>query len=200
MHRKKLSNDYEIREIDTESFDKLWNEHRNRFFDDVQPMFRPKEILSAKEQDQANALREKMGNPFRLNLGLYCGEEFVGWSFGFQESSEACYMCNSVVFPEHRRKGLYTALMHTTLEIVTQMGFQRIYSRHAATNNAVIIPKLKVGFHLTSFELTDLMGVLVHLTYFPKNIRTKMLDYRAGMIKPDEEIRKLLGIWPQAES
>jgi L-amino acid N-acyltransferase YncA len=103
-------------------------------------------------------------------------------------------MCNSAVFPEHRKKGLYTALMKATLEVVTEMGFQRIYSRHTATNNAVIIPKLKAGFHMTHFELSDTFGVLVHLTYYPKDLRRKMLDYRAGQIKPDDEIRKLLKI------
>lgn len=66
--------------------------------------------------------------------------------------------------------------------------------RHSATNNAVIIPKLKAGFVITSMEISDMFGVLVHLTYFPKVLRRKMITYRVGDMKPDEEIKKCLKI------
>jgi L-amino acid N-acyltransferase YncA len=96
--------------------------------------------------------------------------------------------------PAHRRKGLYTALLNQTTDQLKEMGFQKIYSRHSATNNDVIIPKLKFGFTITSLEISDIFGVLVHLVYFPKELRRKMMVYRVGDIKPDDEIRKCLDI------
>jgi hypothetical protein len=62
------------------------------------------------------------------------------------------------------------------------------------TNNDVIIPKLKAGFLITSFELSDTFGSLVHLTYYPSPLRRKVQVYRAGDLFPDEEIRKALGL------
>lgn len=127
-------------------------------------------------------------------MALFYKNDFIGWSFGFQESIETYYMCNSAILPDHRRKGLYTKLVETTLEIVKEIGFQTIYSRHTTTNSAVIIPKLKAGFLITHFELSDKFGSLIHLTYFTKEVRRKILDYRAGQTKPDDEIKSLLGI------
>jgi len=103
------------------------------------------------------------------------------------------YMQSSAVFPEFRRAGLYTELVRKSVELGTEAGFLSIFSRHVATNNAVIIAKLKLGFRITSLELTDTFGSLVHLSYFPNKTREKMLEYRASFSKPDDEIKKLLG-------
>lgn len=47
---------------------------------------------------------------------------------------------------------------------------------------------------ITSLEVCDIFGVLVHLTYFPNKLRKKMLIYRVGDIKPDTEIKECLKI------
>jgi len=166
---------YEIRELTDGEFKPLWDSE-----DD--------------ESAKAGRLRKNMGDLFYLNLGLFYDGEFIGWTAGQQESAETYYMRNSAVLPAHRRKGLYTQLLAETLRIVTAKGFQKIYSRHSATNNDVIIPKLKAGFTISSLEVTDLFGVLVHLVYFPKDLRRKMMIYRVGDAKPDEEIKKCLGL------
>lgn len=137
-------------------------------------------------------LSKNMGRPFRLNLGLYHHDEFVGWSWGFQESNETFYMVNSAVFPEHRRKGLYTRLMEAVVEEATRQGFMRIYGRHNSMNNAIIISKLKAGFVITSLEVSIHFGVLVHLSYFTKPLNRKMMEYRVGEMKPDDEIKRHL--------
>jgi hypothetical protein len=103
-------------------------------------------------------------------------------------------MQNSGILPEHRRKGLYSKLVRHVLNVTTEKGFPRVWSRHNATNNAVIVPKLKQGFLISAMELSDTFGTLVHLSYFPVEVQRKMMDYRAGQIKPDDEIKKLLGI------
>ena len=185
---------YEIRELHIDEFGPLLGEHRKTFFEDESQIFRLGNALSGNELEKMGALKSSLGEPIRINLGIYYNNEFVGWSWGYQESASRFYMCNSAVFPEHRRKGLYTMLLNEMIKIVTEIGFQEIYSRHTTTNNAVIIPKLKVGFVITSIEITDLFGALVHLTYFPNSLRKKILDYRVGQIKPDDEIKNYLDL------
>ncbi|MCM2354293.1 MAG: hypothetical protein NDI63_11815 [Pseudobdellovibrio sp.] len=38
-------------------------------------------------------------NIFKLNLGLYFKNKFVGWSWGFQEQATVYYMRNSAILP-----------------------------------------------------------------------------------------------------
>ena len=185
---------YEIRELHIDEFGPLLGEHRKTFFEDESQIFRLGNALSGNELEKMGVLKSSLGEPIRINLGIYYNNEFVGWSWGYQESASRFYMCNSAVFPEHRRKGLYTMLLNEMIKRVTAIGFQEIYSRHTTTNNAVIIPKLKIGFVITSIEITDLFGALVHLTYFPNALRKKILDYRVGQIKPDDEIKNYLDL------
>ena len=80
-----------------------------------------------------------------------------------------------------------------TIQIVDNMGYQAIYSRHHMTNNAVLIPKLQRNFKITSFELSDRYGSLVHLTRYKSKTRNKVLDYRTGQIRPDKELLSYFG-------
>lgn len=189
-----LPSEYEIREMTGDEFGPLWREHAPKIFDDNSQIFRVYDFLSDDEKSKAKQLQGNMGSPYQLRLGLFYNTEFVGWCAGHQESAEVYYMRNSAVLPAHRRKGLYSALLSRSVDILTQKGFQKIYSRHSATNNDVIIPKLKAGFVISSIEVSDMFGVLVQLVYFPKELRRKMMVYRVGDIKPDDEIRSCLKI------
>ena len=113
---------------------------------------------------------------FELHLGVFKGEEFIGWHFGYQVNQWEFYMCNTGVLEEHRRKGIYSSLLEFVLSECKQAGFQEISSRHNASNNQVIIPKLKSDFVISSLEVSDVFGVLVQLKYYtnPKEKR----DYR----------------------
>lgn len=153
------------------------------------------DLLDKKELDSVNKLKEKMGRPYYLRLGAFDRQgNFLGRSFGFQENSTTFYMCNSGVLEKYRRKGIYSLLLRNCLERLDKLGFQEIYSRHNATNNAVLIPKLKEGFVITKFELSDIFGVLIHLTYFTNRTRKKVLDYRCGQLKPDFELKEIFNI------
>lgn len=184
---------YSIREMDSETFRPLWLLHSKDVFANV-PIFRAYEFLSEEEKASLKSLGENLGQPYALRLGLFHGEEFVGWHVGYQKDRETFYMQNSAVLPAHRRRGLYSALLAEVLERLRGKGFQVVYSRHNMTNNDVIIPKLKAGFTITGFELSDVFGSLVHLTYFTNPLRRKVTVYRAGDIFPDDEIRKALGL------
>lgn len=194
LYSWKVNNDYQIRSMTAAEFDPLFQRYTKEFFDDETLVFRLRDALSDAERSRLRKLSANMGEPFTLSLGVFYKNEFVGWHFGRQDSAIQYYMQNSGILPEHRRKGLYSELVKRVVEVATEMGFQSIWSRHNATNNAVIVPKLKQGFVLTGLEVTDIFGTLVHLYYFPKEIRRKMTDYRVGQIKPDAEIKSYLGL------
>jgi hypothetical protein len=111
---------------------------------------------------------------------------------GLQESSEIFYMVNSAVLPPFRKKGIYAKLASTVVQEAVELGFQVVYSKHVATNNAVLIPKLKAGFTITSFEVSDQYGVLVHLKWYANSARRKMMDFRAGGVGFDADVRNIL--------
>jgi hypothetical protein len=185
---------YVIRELTEEEFKPLFEKHKNKAFENTHG-YNSGGILSADELERMKELQERLGSPCRLHLGVFDDRgDFVGWSFGQQESATTFYMVNSAILPEHRRKGLYTCLLMRSLEILSAKGFQLIYSRHNVTNNAVIIPKLKAGFVISKIELDDRFGVLVHLHYYTNPHRRKIMYYRAGNLHPDEEIRQWFGI------
>ncbi|MDB5102256.1 MAG: hypothetical protein JWM80_6677 [Cyanobacteria bacterium RYN_339] len=191
---KQLAHGYTLRVLDAEENQAIWAQHGEAAFKDAAQVFRYRDALSPDDLARIQALGTRMGEPFELRLGVFLGNEVAGWSRGVQESADTYYMVNSAVLPAHQRKGLYKALIAASLEILVPLGFQRIYSRHTATNNAVIIPKLQAGFVITALEASDRFGTLVQLTYFPNAARRKVLDYRVGLARPDDEVRGYLGL------
>ncbi len=189
-----LQDDYRIQSMSPEEFRPLFEKYSKEFFDDDSQVFRLRDALSEAERERMKTLNLNMGEPFTLRLGVFYRDEFIGWHFGRQDSFMSFYMVNSAILPDHRRKGLYAELLKRVLEVTTELGFQSIWSRHSSSNNAIIIPKLKHGFVITAFEVSDLFGTLIHLCYYPNPIRRKMTDYRVGQIKPDAQIKTLLGI------
>ncbi len=190
-----LENGYKIKEMDEHSFFECQRPLRDGVFAADHSLF-PFEFLSDGEKKSVGDLRANLyQNQYKLHLGVFDPQDnFVGWHFGYQENAHVFYMCNSAILKEHRRKGLYSALLEFSLKLLKDKGFQIIYSRHNATNNPVIIPKLKAGFVITNLELDDVFGVLVHLKYFTNKTRRKILDYRAGQSRPDEELKRLFGL------
>lgn len=195
MFTKNLGNGYVIREMKPDEFWPLWDTHSPAIFRDVLFSFPWRQHLTEKETDDMALLSKNKGTPYRLLLALFKDDEFVGWSFGDQKNVDNdYYMRNSAVLPEHRRQGLYSALMTTHLEIVNEKGFQKITSSHHVTNNAVLIPKLKAGFIISGFEMDDGFGLLVNLTYFTNPLRREMMDVRAGLTRPSDQIKSALKI------
>jgi hypothetical protein len=69
-------------------------------------------ILSSSEQDKIKELGQLIGASYKLYLGVFDREnEFVVWIWGQQESASTFYMVNSAILKNHRRKGLYGALI-----------------------------------------------------------------------------------------
>ena len=189
-----LPDGYKFVELPDEDFQKLWSEWGDKIFRSHDTMMDVRKVLSEEELVRTRSLYKNLDAMIHFNLCIFKGEEFCGWFTGNQQNAETFYMRNSAVLPRHRRKGLYTALMHEVLNRVEKMGFQIVLSRHCATNNSIIIPKLKAGFVITALELSDRFGTLVHLSYFFNKDRKRIMEFRSGDLKPDQKIREALGM------
>ena len=187
-----LPNGYRIEEMQPKEFFPLFGKLYPSLFGADHTFF-PDDFFSEAEKKHVATLRARLGDLFSLHLGLYSPEnEFVGFSFGHQETEETFYMAASAVLPEHQNKGLYSALVKYILEKTKQAGFQKIYGTHCATNNAVLIAKLKLGFVFSKLELSDMFGTILHLQYFMNPLRRKVMDYRSGLKIPDAEIKSVM--------
>jgi hypothetical protein len=180
-----LPNGYVLRLVDEEFLSPYLKEWMPKMFAGHSSVF---PVYSESERTGINLLKTKMGRPLRLDFALFYGEEFVGWHIGDQLSATEFYMRNSAVLPEHRGRGLYSAMLVAVKEYVLQLGFQEITSKHNTTNNAVIVPKLKQGFVISSLEVSDVFGVLVVLKFLANERRRKLTEIRSGMSVPDGEI------------
>ncbi|MFN5539387.1 MAG: GNAT family N-acetyltransferase [Candidatus Melainabacteria bacterium] len=151
-------------------------------------------LLTNKEKISRSELAKNAGTPYKLRLYILKNSEIVGWFYGEQKDSETFQMIQTAIFQEHQNKGIYKALLPIILEILKEKGFQKVFSRHKATNNQVIIPKLRQGFMITAFEVIDIFGVLIHLTYYFNENRQKLINYRVGQLKPDALLKEALSL------
>lgn len=188
----KLPKGYEVRDMQRDEFSKYFEKHAPKVFSDNLD-YDPDDIDSKKIKNKIKTLSKQFISPnqYRIHLGVFHKNKFVGWSWGFQYTSTMFYMCNSAVLPAHRRKGIYTYLMNEVVKRASTQGFMYIFSRHIMTNNDILISKLKMGFKITNFELSERFGNLVHLTYFPQKIRSDILDFRSGYKRPDKKMKKI---------
>ncbi len=187
-----LASGYYLKEMTEKEFFPLFGQHYDRIFGEDHTFFAG-DYYSTEEKAKIKLLAQRFGNVYSLHLGVFSAEhEFVGFSFGYQETSETFYMVCSAILEDHRRLGLYSALLEYVVETVKNVGFQIIYSTHCATHNAVIIPKLKAGFVIAKLELSDMFGVVVNLHYYSNPLRRKAMDYRSGLRIPDREMRRMM--------
>jgi len=155
-----------------EKFRESFNDFVRKYFDENYPMLRWRNYLSEDEAESVNKLNSKLDNKERISVGIFKDDEIVGWSYGWQGGMELAtyYMANSCIMPEYRRQGLYSLLIEKVIEIAKAKSFHTLTSRHVASNNPVLIAKLKAGFKISGVEFSELYGSLVHLTYFNNDL------------------------------
>lgn len=150
------------------------------------------EALSESELEAQAKLAERFAGAFELRVGFFKDDEMIGWSYGYQTTPDTFRMATSGIRQEYQRRGLYSGFLTGLAEHLKREGFQIIFSRHYATDNQVIIPKLRFGFLITGFELTDEFGLLLRLSYYFNETRKKALHVRSGFQQMDGEIEKLV--------
>ena len=187
---------YTATALPNDQFDALFAKMRPQIFSG-QVNLRLEEILSQEEKDNVRRLTERLGALYRLNIGIYDAYgTVVGTSFGRQAERGRYYMINTGIFLEHQNKGIYTALLPHILETVKAEGFQEVYSGHSATNNQIIIPKLKRGFVISGFYISDMFGVMVELSYFFNSRRQEAMNFRIGYRSPGSDLARHLDLGP----
>lgn len=164
---------------DREAFKSFLNDHFPTVFATHHRIF-ISDMLSEDEKAAVQHLRTQFGKPGELLAYVMHGTEIIGWLLGGQADQETFYMMNTGILPAHQGKGIYTALLPKFLAYLQSLGYQKVSSRHIATHNAVIVPKLKAGFLITGMELNEQYGWLVHLTYYFNEARRAALMQRAG--------------------
>jgi len=121
--------------------------------------------------------------PQELRVGSFIEDRLVAWSYSKVEGSQL-HMVNSGVLPDFRRRGVYSRLVEATITYAKTTGISKIFSRHVPSNNAVIIPKLRLGFMVSGFEYSEVYGPLVHLTYLIGDKRRELYRVRSVPIVP----------------
>ncbi len=117
-------------------------------------------------------------------LAAFRDSVLVGWSQGYREGTNQFYMLNSGVAIAERRKGVYSQLVRAMLAHAEAQGYTVVRSRHTASNTAVIVAKLKLGFQVSGFEYSEVYGPLVQVTYLVNQARRKLYENRATPLRP----------------
>lgn len=143
-----------------------------------------RELIGAEAEERHAALRKSLPKPDRIRLGAFDGERLVGLSSGWFEVGGNFYIGLSAIDPAYRRQGLYTRLLNTIEQLVRARGGLLISSQHVATNNTVLIAKLKLGYVVAGTEYVEQMGLLVRLVLQLSPPRRALFASRTGTLKP----------------
>ena len=185
---------FELRLMDRTEFSPLWEEATKKVFA-TGARLNVATLLTEAERESMRDLSGLMGDTsLVLRFGIFHEGKFVGWHVGDQRSPEEFYMRNSGVLSEFQGRGLYTSMLKAIVPALKHLGFQVISSKHNASNNRVIIPKLKLGFMITGLEVSDKFGTLVRLEYFTNQVRKEIMDYRCGLSSPPQAAKAALGL------
>lgn len=161
MFIKDLGNGFSIKEVSPMELDVFLAQHfeplfSNRISNPIPKSNPPHEKLAA---------RREAWPRFDLRLGVFYQDQMIGWHYGHASDAETYYMQNSAVLPSYRNQGLYGKLLAAVLEKAQEEGFQVVTSLHHPNNAAVLIPKLKAGFIITSMHFHERFRSLIELRY-----------------------------------
>lgn len=182
---------FTVRPVDGPTFHAVFMSRRAEMFPES-VVFDLNATLSEADKEARSRRAARHADDFRLRWLIEHNGTVIGWSWGYETEPELYYMCNTAIAKEHRGKGLYTALLPHILDHCKREGFQAVFSRHNATNNAVIVPKLKAGFLITGMELSDKHGTLVVLTKYLHQPREAVTRYRSGETRLPDNLKPLV--------
>jgi RimJ/RimL family protein N-acetyltransferase len=155
------------------------------------PMWRghwPPEVYFDFDQlcsEDARARRERVvasegGGRLTENWVVREGADPVALFSGRQQSGAAYLMTHAQVHPDHQGQGLYTEIVRRVIAYTGELGFERILSEHGVGNNAVLVPKLKLGFRIVAFEIEPAFGLTLRLAYFHDPEQLAAYAFRYG--------------------
>lgn len=180
MYSKELKNGFVIKEVSQEELWSALDEHFEQAFSnrtDAKPTWQIDDASKEKIKERQQSMVR-----YHLRLLVYSADnEVVGWHFGYSTDAETYYMQNSAVLLKYRNQGVYAEILTAALEVLGSQGFQVVTSTHHPNNAAVLIPKLKKGFVISSMLLHERFRLLVELKYFFSSERRKAFDKQMGL-------------------
>lgn len=150
-------------------------------FSDYEPSALLTSVLDS--ESAARADQTASADEGALRIVVFRAEALVGWTYARRDAAQHLHMINSGVAREERRKGIYSHLVHLTIEHARSHGCVSIMSRHAASHNPVIVAKLRLGFFVSGFEYSEVYGPLVRLTYLLDDLRRELYRERSRPIR-----------------
>ena len=160
-----LGNGYTLREITTEEFLANYSTKHDEYMNPT-VVADVTSHLSEQERRKIQERRAPYLSAWRLHWVVEHHGIVIGWTNAYQKDPETLYMLKTALDPAHRGKGLYSRMLQLVIEHARAEGFQLITSKHRVSNNAVIIPKLKAGFLITSMTVDERFGTVVYLTKY----------------------------------
>lgn len=180
-HAITLWQQYLMVPISEADFRSLLAERSAQYFD-ASSVFDVQAGLTVRERERIDIRSSAFGEHDTRYWAIVHGSDIVGWSQWQQTDTDTLTMRNTAIDPAHRRKGLYTALLPVVINHARVEGYQRIVSTHHASNNAVIIPKLKAGFIITGLNINEKYGAMITLTYYVYERRLRCAQERIGHV------------------
>ncbi len=169
----------DVRPVDARVSDTFVRDHAERLFAGVVE-FRYGDLLDAGRVRRLKELESAVGRVPRYCFGAFAQGALVGVSETRQVERGTLLMNLSAVLPEERGRGHYSRLLAHVVAFARARGFQRVTSRHNAANNAVLVPKLRAGFLLSGFEISDEQGLLATLVHHLDAVRRDAHLFRTG--------------------
>lgn len=143
-----------------------------------------RELIGAQADDRHKALRDDLPKPARIRIGAFDEDRLIGCSSGWFEVGGNFYIGMSAVDAAYRQQGIYTRMLGAIEQAVRDRGGLLISSHHVATNNAVLIAKLKLGYVIAGTEFVDQMGLLVRLVLHLTPERRSLFADRTATLRP----------------
>lgn len=190
---------FRIEAVDRVQFWSVFSAEFAGHFDD-EVMFDPRTLAEPERRADAARLREAQRSPIGADAWLIKEDDgkLAGMFLGAPYEPGEYMMHQSVVRPDLRRRGLYSAIVQRVIEYTAAAGYQELISGHTPSNNPVIIAKLKLGFRVTGLELKVGEGPTLWMRYFHDPARLKAYELRSGRIATDKRmIEASLGTLPQ---
>jgi len=174
-----LFGNYSFQEVSEAEFSPFFNANRAIVFPENSGLFY-QQFLSESEREKQIELAKHFKNRQFFYFFIYYKSEIVGWHFGKQMDGEEYYMINTGIFKAHQNKGVYQTFLREVLAFILDKGYQIISSKHHASNNAVLVPKLKAGFVIQSIEIDLAFGTMIKLIYLANEKARSIYNYRTG--------------------
>ena len=177
-------NNLVLRPIETADVSAL-AELQSAVFDDYERSDLLAEVIEQETASQPAGLVRDVSSPF--GLAAYRDGTLVGWSQGYRQGKSEFYMLNSGVASTERRRGVYSQLVSAVLAHAASQGYAKVTSRHAASNTAVLVAKMRLGFHVSGFEYSEVYGPLVQLTFIVSEARRRLYRMRSTSIRTSSQ-------------